>query len=259
MLSAEHTRWLAILVLMLIGVWLVAWLLRVRYRQFGHFTLAQFPLYLLAFVMTRIQWRATVEGSLPFGPGQGAVIISNHRGPIDPAFVTQASNRPIHWLVASEYLIHPFFGLPLRTLKCIPVNRGGRDTAALKLSMRYAAAGEMIGLFPEGRINTTDRLLLAGRPGVALIALRAGVPVVPCYIEGSPYDGTSFGFLFMRARVRVRIGQPIDLSEYQSRAKERGVLEEITKRFMVEIARLAGVENYDAIIAGSDYKTADVG
>ena len=53
------------------------------------------------------------------------------------------------------------------------------------MAIRYAQEGGLVGLFPEGRVNTTDELLLPGRPGAALIALRARVPVIPCYVQGA--------------------------------------------------------------------------
>lgn len=253
MLSNTATQWLAAGVLIAIALGLILAVYRI-YRHFDY-SLAQLPIYMFSFVMTRILWRATIDGRLPFEPGQGGVIVCNHVGPVDPAFIALASGRPVHWLVAREYFEHPLYAWAFRILECIPVNRGGVDTAATKLAMRYAKEGDLVGLFPEGRINETDKLLLPGRPGAALIALRARVPVVPCYIEGSPNDGTAFGFFFIPARTRVKIGQPIDLSEYESSHGGREVLEELTRRFLVEIARLAGVEDYPAELAGRQWKT----
>jgi 1-acyl-sn-glycerol-3-phosphate acyltransferase len=120
--------------------------------------------------------------------------------------------------------------------------------------MRYARQGDLVGMFPEGRVNTTNRLLLPGRPGAALVALKARVPVIPCYISGSPNDGTTLGFLFMPARTRLIVGQPIDISEYYDHDSDRGVLEQLTLRFMREIARLAGAPNYEPQLAGKRWK-----
>ena len=111
-----------------------------------------------------------------------------------------------------------------------------------------------MGLFPEGRVNVTDELLLPGRPGAALIALRARVRVVPCYISGAPYDGTALGSFFMRGNGFVRLGQPIDLSEYYGREGDKTVLEDLTKRFLIEIAKLAGVDNFEPKLAGKHWK-----
>ena len=124
----------------------------------------------------------------------------------------------------------------------------------MKQAIRLATSGELVGIMPEGRINESSDLLMPGRSGAALVALRARVPVIPCYIEGAPYNGKVIGPLFMSARVRVIVGDPIDLSEYYERDREPGVVEELTKRFLKEIARLGGVENYEPQLAGRHWK-----
>jgi len=104
-----------------------------------------------------------------------AVIVCNHRSPLDPAYVQLALPRLAHWMVAREYSLQPGMSWLFRLLWAIPVNRGGVDTASTKAAIRFAQQGDLVGLFPEGRINDTPAVLLPGRPGAALIALRAGV------------------------------------------------------------------------------------
>ena len=142
--------------------------------------------------------------------------------------------------------MHWFF----RIAKNIPVKRGGVDTSATKQAIRYAKEGGLVGNFPEGRINITHSLLLPGRPGAALIALRARVPVIPCYISGSPRAATVLGTLFTPAKARLVVGRPIDLSSFYDRAEEREAHEEVTKLLLVEIAKLAGREDYQPRLAG---------
>ena len=72
-----------------------------------------------------------------------------------------------------EYVMSPAFAWVLRTIEVIPVNRGGIDTAATKQAIRYASQGDLVGMFPEGRINEGGQFLLPGRPGAAMIALKA--------------------------------------------------------------------------------------
>lgn len=242
--------------LLLIAAGLALYTFRV-YQKYSY-TPVQFPIYMFCFVMTRVLWRAEIQGRLPFGAGQGAVIVSNHIGPIDPAFIALASGRPVHWMVAREYFEHPLYAWAFRILQCIPVNRGGIDTASTKLAVRYASQGDLVGLFPEGRINASDKFLLPGRPGAALIALKARVPVVPCYVQGSPFDGSAFGFFFIPAKTRIVVGKPIDLSEYIDRDGHREVLEELTRRFLVEIAMLAGRPDFEPELAGRNWKPVEV-
>jgi len=255
MISATATTWLAIVIVTAAALTLVGWIIALYRRT--HYTLAQFPwFYPFNFCMARILWRAQVTGELNLPPGQGAVIICNHVGPIDPSFIALATDRIVHWMVAKEYCNHPAMSWFFKTMQAIPVNRGGVDTASTKLAIRYASQGDLVGLFPEGRINDTDRLLLPGRPGAALIALRARVPVIPCYLQGAPNDGTSTGAFFMPAKARLRIGKPLDISEFYGRDGDKEVLSELTRRFLIEIAKLAGVEDYEPELAGRRWRTA---
>jgi 1-acyl-sn-glycerol-3-phosphate acyltransferase len=214
------------------------------------YTPRQFPIWVVYLFYTRIVWRARVIGGIHLAPNQGAIIVSNHVSSIDPLFIQLTSNKVVHWMVAREFRLAPTLKWIFDILESIPVNRGGIDTAATKQAMRLAQAGEKVGIFPEGRINTTDDLLLPGRPGVAMIALRAQVPVVPCFVFDAPYDGTSFGCFAMPARVTVVIGEPIDLSPFYGRESDREALVEVTRIVLSEIAKLSGAEDYVPQIAG---------
>ena len=88
-----------------------------------------------------------------------------------------------------------------------------------------------------------------------MIALKARVPVVPCYCSGVRYDGTMLGALRTPARVRTVIGAPIDLSAYYGREGEREVLEELTLQFLRAIAGLAGRPDFEPGLAGRFYKS----
>ena len=81
------------------------------------------------------------------------------------------------------------------------------------------------------------------------------MPVIPCFISGAPYTGTTIGPLFKSAKVRVAIGDPIDISEFYGREREPGVLEDLTKRFLKAIAHLAGVDDFEPQLAGRRWKT----
>ena len=243
---------LGIGVLSLLGLALVARVVIALRRM--PFTPFQSILFGINYLLVRVLWRAEVRGSLSIPPTQGAVIVCNHRAPIDPFFLYLATRRLIHWMVAKEFVDNPGMSWFFRRVGTISVNRGGIDTAATKMAIRCTQEGGLVGLFPEGRINTTDRLLLPGRPGAALIALRTRVPVIPCYVSGSPNPGTSLGPLVTPAKVQLVIGEPIDLSPYYGREDDREVLVELTKQFLREIARLAGQPDFEPQLAGRFYR-----
>ena len=255
MLSARTGEILAICVLGTLAVALAGWIVVMMRRS--PFSPIQSTLYALNYTVTRILWRGRILGPFPIPPGQGAVIACNHRCPLDPSFIAVSVPRVVHWMVAKEYCEHPAFRWLLRVCCVIPVSRGGIDTAATKAAIRLVENGELVGIFPEGRINTTGQTLLPGRSGAAMIALKAQAPLVPCYIHGAPYDGTTVGCLVMPASVRLEFGQPIDLSPYFDRDDTRNVFEEVTLRLLREIARLAGEPDFQPQLAGRLYKADD--
>jgi 1-acyl-sn-glycerol-3-phosphate acyltransferase len=237
MLSADTADILGICVVTAVGAGVIGWVVSMLRRS--PFTPTQSVLYAVNYVFVRILWRARFHDSFPIPPDRGAVIVCNHRCPLDPSFIALLTPRVIHWMVAREYCDYPPFRRLLKMCGAIPVRRGGVDMAAVREAIRLVRQGELVGMFPEGRINTTEDLLLPGRPGAAMVALNAHAPVVPCYIDGAPYDGTTLGCLFMPASVRLMVGQPLDLSAYFDRNEGRETQNELTRRFMEEIARLA--------------------
>ena len=58
----------------------------------------------------------------------------------------------------------------------------------------------------------------------------------------------------MPAKIRLKVGQPMDLSGYYGRDNDREVLEDLTRRFLVEIAGLAGCSDFQPKLAGRFYK-----
>jgi 1-acyl-sn-glycerol-3-phosphate acyltransferase len=213
-------------------------------------------IFLTALLLARVLWRVKVP-PFPLPPDQGAVIVCNHRSSIDPFFVQIVVGRYVSWMVAREFCEHPAFRWFLRRARTIPVNRGGIDTAATKRAIRLVSDGGLVGMFPEGRINRTEDLLLPGRPGAVLIALKAKVPILPCYIDGAPYGGTTWSPLLMPARVTVHFGPTIDLSPYYGRDQEPETIGAILIDVMSEIARLAGREDFQPRLAGRKWKTQD--
>jgi 1-acyl-sn-glycerol-3-phosphate acyltransferase len=252
----DQATFVAIVAALAMAASLAGWAFWAWWRS--RYTLFQAVLCFMNYLVARILWRTEISGPLPVAPDEGALIICNHTSGVDPNVIQLCTDRVVHWMVAREYYEMPILSRAFKATDTIPVNRAGVDTAATKMAIRLAQRGGLVGLFPEGRINMTKDLLLPGRPGAALIALKAKVKVIPCYVTGVPYDGTALGSLFMPGKARVTVGQPIDLSPYFGRDGDKTVLQELTKRFLVEIAKLAGVPDYEPQLAGRNWKTGSV-
>jgi 1-acyl-sn-glycerol-3-phosphate acyltransferase len=248
MLSVHASDVLAVCALIGLGLAVALWVVLILRRS--PYSPTQSALYAVNYLFTRLLWRLQIRGQFPIAPGQGAVVVCNHRSSIDPCFIYLTVPRVVHWMVAREYCEFFLFRKLLLLCGSIPVGRGGQDTAATKAAIRIVQHGGLVGIFPEAYINRTTDMLLPGRPGAALIALKARVPVVPCYIENAPYDGTTLGCLLMPASVRLTIGKPIDLSAYYDKDGDRETLEQLTLRFMEAIVHLAGRDDFRPTLAG---------
>ncbi|WP_435018982.1 lysophospholipid acyltransferase family protein [Tundrisphaera sp. TA3] len=148
----------------------------------------------------------------PTGP---AILIANHTCNIDHFLLQAGTGRQLGFLIAREFYdywaFHPF----CKMIGCIPVNRDGRDLAATRAALRALADGRVVPVFPEGRITpSSGRELGEGKPGVAFIALRAKVPVVPAYIWGAPPSKKFLVSLCSPSHTRILYGPPIDPSSF---------------------------------------------
>lgn len=170
-------------------------------------------LYTPTYLFGRLLWRVRFTNSPPVEMRGGGVLVANHRSSVDPFFVQLSAGRRVHWMVAREYCENIVLGPLLRALQAIPTNRSGMDTGATKQAIRLAKEGRLVGMFPEGRLNHTRDPLVSVRSGAALVAVRAGVPIIPIYIKGSPYRREVWSPLFMPAQVKITFGEPIDPHE----------------------------------------------
>ncbi|MBI5555718.1 MAG: 1-acyl-sn-glycerol-3-phosphate acyltransferase [Elusimicrobia bacterium] len=172
-------------------------------------------------------------------PQDGPVLIcANHQSFIDPPLVGSAVKRTVHYLARHDLFTVPVLGWFLTRVHAFPVKRsGGGDPAAFKNIFRRLEEKEIIVLFPEGT-RSRDGNLQKPLPGVGLIAYRARVPVIPCYVYGSR-EVLPRGSWFLHFHpLIVTFGKPIDFSAYYQREKSKDLYREMSAKIMSEIATL---------------------
>ncbi|GAB2812449.1 lysophospholipid acyltransferase family protein [Streptomyces daliensis] len=211
--------------------------------------------YLLKYVvlgpLLRLCFRPRIEG-LEHIPEEGAAIVAgNHLSFSDHFLMPAMLRRRITFLAKSEYFTGPgikgrltatFF----RSIGQIPVDRSGKGAgqAAIKEGLGVLRKDELLGIYPEGT-RSHDGRLYKGRVGVAAMALKAGVPVIPCAMVGT-FELQPPGRRFPRlGRVTIRFGKPLDFSRYEGMDEERTALRAVTDEIMTEILRLSGQEYVD--------------
>ncbi|HEY3963739.1 MAG TPA: lysophospholipid acyltransferase family protein [Planctomycetaceae bacterium] len=199
-------------------------------------------LYMIAALYGRLcfHWRA--DRRCPFVDASPVLIIANHRSPVDPMliWVGVSNGRPLEFLTAQEYFGMPGLQFIFETMRAIPVARDGKDMAATRTALRRLKEGRIVGVFPEGRLNTGPGLL-PGNTGVAWLALQSQAPVYPVFIHNAPQGKTMVSSLYTFTRVRVCYGDRIDLSSYYGRRTSSELLQEVTDLLMGRLAELGGI------------------
>lgn len=191
--------------------------------------------------------RCTIPESGP------AIIVANHTSPVDPILLwtghfstfRQPHLRVIGYLMAREYYDHSaVIKWVCRAMECIPVDRNGRDVQPVKLALRRLQEGRLLGLFPEGRLNQSspETCLLAADTGVAWLALKANVPVLPVFIHQAPRSDSMVRCFFVRTRSRLTYGPPLDLSPWRGTHWTQDQLADVTDLIMKSIADLGGIQ-----------------
>jgi len=161
----------------------------------------------LAQLMRFLGWwgRMRVEG-LEHLPASGAVLLApNHDSQMDPVLISVAARprRRLRYLAGDDLWRIPLLGPILDGMRQIPIKRGAGDSRALEHAVEALNAGDVVTVFPEGRLSWGQRL--RARSGLGLLA--GWVPeasIVLCAITGS----TDFVRFPARPRVTVTFFPP---------------------------------------------------
>jgi 1-acyl-sn-glycerol-3-phosphate acyltransferase len=167
-------------------------------------------------------------------PKKGAAILAaNHVSYYDPLAIGVGFYRKLHYM-AKEELFKEWFGPILTALTAFPVRRGHADRKALKMTLNLLKDGELIGIFPEGK-RSPDGEIKEAEPGMAIISIMSGTPIIPVAIVGSRKTLVR-KFPPKFKKIMVKYGDAIPTDQFEGSKKERA--EKMTNKVMEEIKRL---------------------
>lgn len=163
----------------------------------------------------RLLGSVTVTGREHLPASGGALLAANHVSALDPVVllvVGHRSGRKVRFLGVQEVHDHPVVGWFVRAGRHIPVVQGSPSRAPLIAAEQALRAGELVLVYPEGTIPQ-EGARLAAKGGVGLIALRAGVPVVPVRSRGLERAAVRGWRPWRRLHASVSIGAPVALPD----------------------------------------------
>lgn len=159
----------------------------------------------------------------------GLILVSNHLNVTDIPLIGAWCHRAVLFFAKSEVRDWPVVGGVGQAYGQIFARRGEADRQAIRESLACLAAGQVLGIFPEGH-RSHGAGLLRGQPGVSLLAARSGVRVWPVAVTGTEW-------IFRRPRPRVTLtgGEAFDpfaaaRAEWGTRPDHQQVTDTIMRR-----------------------------
>ena len=143
----------------------------------------------------------------------GAILVSNHISGLDPLLMIASCDRPLRFLIAREQ--YQRFGMQwlFRAVGCIPVDRENSPEKAFRQAFKALAEGEVIALFPHGKIHLDSDPPRKIKPGAARLAARAKLPLIALRISGVAAEGEVMRPVLLRGRAVIKLQAEIDGSE----------------------------------------------
>ncbi len=194
---------------------------------------ARFALSALARVTVEVDGELPQEGPL--------IVVANHMSNADPPLVagwlTPMLGRQMHILAKEALFVGPV-GAILRRLGATPVKSGGSDIEAYRVALGVLDRGEVLCIFPEAT-RSPDGVMAEPKPGVAMLATRSGVPILPVGVSGSDrFLGRGAKFPRIGSRITLRVGRPFTVAPHEGQTRRRS-LQAASDEIMRRVAALA--------------------
>jgi 1-acyl-sn-glycerol-3-phosphate acyltransferase len=142
------------------------------------------------------------------------LLVSNHLSFLDVFVLGMPLRRPLNYVARSTLFI-PGLGFLMRSVGGFPIQREGMGASGMKETLRRLRNGGIVTLFPEGT-RSRDGELSPLKPGIAALAARVGVPVVPAAIAGTFESWPRSRLLPVPHPIRIHYGPPIQPEDLQS-------------------------------------------
>lgn len=164
----------------------------------------------------------TVAGTENLEPGKPYIFAANHQSQFDIFALQGFLGIDFRWLAKKELFQVPIWGPAMRRAGYIPIDRshGRQALKSLDEASRKIAAGTSVIIFPEGT-RTRDGKMQDFKAGAMVLAIKAGVDIVPVAIKGT-YEILPKGKLLMQAgKVSILVGRPRETKSCTTKDKHK--------------------------------------
>jgi 1-acyl-sn-glycerol-3-phosphate acyltransferase len=166
------------------------------------------------FILRAVGVRVRVEGLENIPPGV-CIFAANHVSNVDPLAFAPIIPRRVGLLLKKELFRIPILSFGMRLAGFIPVDRISRHAASesLTAAVRSLKSGLSLALYPEGT-RSPDGRLRPFKGGAFVMAIQAGVPVVPVSISGAHKLLPRGQWALRAGDIGIRFGLPVDASQF---------------------------------------------
>ena len=168
-------------------LFLVLGLMNAAVAAYIYLLVPEFLMRFICWVLVHTVYRLEKSGLQNIPESGPAVLVCNHVSFVDPLVILAASPRPIRFVMDHRIFSTPVLSFVFRTGKAIPIAPAKEDPKLLDAAFdevaRALEQGELVAIFPEGRISDTGELY-PFRPGIRRIVERTPVPVIPLALKG---------------------------------------------------------------------------
>jgi hypothetical protein len=168
-------------------LFLVVGLMNAAVAAYVYLLVPEFLMRFLCWLLIHTVYRLEKQGLANIPEHGPAVLVCNHVSFVDPLVILAASPRPIRFVMDHKIFSIPILSFVFRTGKAIPIAPAKVDPKLLDEAYDKVADalahGELVAIFPEGRITDTGELY-PFRSGIEKIVERTPVPVIPLALKG---------------------------------------------------------------------------
>jgi len=180
----------------------------------------------VAWLLVHCLYRIKTEGFENVPKDGGFLMCGNHVSAMDPIVLASFTKPNMFFMAKKELFKNKLLGWFLGKVNAFPIDRTGTDMDAFRKSLAVLNGGNGLLIFSQG---TRMKDFEGSKAGVAMFALKSGVPIVPVGIGGE------YGF---RKKIIIKVGAPISMEPYKGMKVKTELVDEVMEKVVESVTAL---------------------